>query len=153
VLLFVVDAYVLNQGVLALVVAAAVILFVIPHALIARKYRGRRGPRLRNLMIVLLAVALVFAFIVVNNRMARERAEVLIAAVRNFRAAEQRYPLNLQELVPKYASEIPRAKYTFALNTFTYSATGAAPTLSYTSLPPYGRPTYSFDRGEWRFID
>lgn len=153
VLLFGVDAYVLNQGFLAMAVAFVVLLFVVPHALLAGKYRGRRGPRLRNLAIVLLAVGMVFAYIILNNRMARSRADVLVTAVHAFQAAEKRYPVSLQELVPKYASAIPRAKFTLSLDTFVYSTRGPAPTLAYTSLPPYGRPTYDFGRATWSFID
>jgi hypothetical protein len=147
-----VDALWLNQGLYSLLFAAGVLLIGLPRALL-RKFRPVRRQRLRNLAIYLCAVLLVWVLNILNNRIAQSRAEELIAAVKAYRGKNGRYPQRLQELVPSFIAQVPRAKYTLSFNTFTYVASDADPLLMYAALPPFGRPVYSFAGGTWGYLD
>lgn len=83
----------------------------------------------------------------------RGRAEVLITAVKSFHAKNQRYPKSLEELVPEFIDWVPLAKYTFVFSSFWYGTAPDNTILSYVDLPPFGRPTYSFTRNEWSYLD
>lgn len=151
-LLVVVDALWLNQGLISLLLAVGLLLIALPRAFLP-KVRPVRRQRLRNLAIYLCAVVLVWALNIANNRFAHRRAEELIAAVKAYRMSNQRYPKSLQELVPAHIERIPPAKYTLAFNDFRYLPSPDDPRLMYTSLPPFGRPVYSFARSEWLYLD
>lgn len=151
-LLFVLDALWLNQGAIAFLVVLWQILVVLPFSFRA-KHAPVRRERLRNVGIYVAAALLVFAANAANNALAQRRAENLIAAVKGFEAQQRRYPASLAELVPAHLPAVPAAKLTLADNAFRYRVSGNDASLEYTSLPPFGRSTYSFRRGEWSFID
>jgi hypothetical protein len=152
-LLVLVDAFILNQGGIALLVGAWLVVVSLPLALLLKRYRGVRLLRLAGIGIGLAAVIAVFALNVTQNRMARHRAEAVIAAVEAFHADQKRYPENLAELAPKYLESVPRAKYTVLFGDFIYDAFAGDATLMYTALPPFGRPTYRFIKGKWGYLD
>jgi hypothetical protein len=95
----------------------------------------------------------VFALNAIQNRMARQRAGIVIAAVEAFHAAEKRYPENLAQLAPKYLESVPRAKYTVFFGDFIYCASAGDATLMFVALPPFGRPIYRFVIGKWGYLD
>ena len=152
-LLVVVDALVFNQGVLAVLVGLWQLLVALPRALLVRRLAHQRDARLRRIALWMAAVVAVLAFNVGSNRLAQSRADALVVAVKAFHAQHQRYPKSLQELVPAFVPEVPRAKYTLVFNHFWYSTQGDDAMLFYVALPPFGRPTYTFSRGEWGYID
>ena len=49
--------------------------------------------------------------------------------------------------------EIPVAKYTLASNRFFYISSKNSHILFYTSMPTSGRPTYSFEKQKWAYMD
>lgn len=151
--LVVLDAFVLNQGGIALLAGAWLVLFSLPAALLFKRYRGVRLLRLAGIGMGLAAVVAVFALNALQNRMARHRAEAVIAAVEAFHAAEQRYPENLAQLAPKYLESVPRAKYTVFFGEFIYFTSAGDATLEFVALPPFGRPTYRFVKGKWGYLD
>ena len=153
VLLVVVDALFLNQGAIALLVGLWLLLVGLPRTFLAKKYATVRGPRLRNIAIYFVAVILVFVLNAANNRIAQSRAETLVSAIKTFHAKNQRYPKSLAELVPEYVERVPVAKYTIMFNQFEYYASDQNARLFYVDLPPFGRPTYSFARNEWGYLD
>jgi hypothetical protein len=146
--LFVIDAFVLNQGALAALVAVVALLIGVPaalcHGIGRREWSGARRHALRALFFALAAVAV----ILVNraqNDLARGRAGAIIAACEAFQGRHARYPATLAELVPEFLSSVPRAKYTLGFSEFSYvMRPDGPPTLFYVSLPPFGRPVYSF---------
>ena len=152
-LLVAVDAFILNQGAIALVVGLWLVLVGLPRTFLAKKYATVRGPRLRNMAVYLAAVILVFALNAANNLLARSRAEALVLAIKSFHAKNQRYPGSLAELVPDHADRVPVAKYTLMFNRFWYSTSSQGTILYYMDLPPFGRPTYSFTRNEWVYLN
>jgi len=72
---------------------------------------------------------------------------------RKLRDKNSEYPENLSDLVPDFINKIPVAKYTLASNRFFYISSKNSHMLFYTSLPPSGRPTYSFEKQAWAYMD
>ena len=150
--LVVLDAFYLNQGVIAALVGAGLLLIGVPRALTAKLSEVRRQ-RLRNLGIYFTAVVLVFALDAANNHLARTRAEHLVVAVKAYQAKYHRYPQSLNDLMPEFVDRVPLAKYTLAFNEFHYFTSKRGTHLFYVALPPFGRPGYSFVRDQWTSLD
>lgn len=151
-LLFVVDALWLNQGLYSLAFAVVLLVVGLPRAFLPR-FRPVRRARLRNIAVYLSAVAIVWTFNLANQSIAQSRAQDLVDAVTAYQAEHKRYPRSLQDLVPEYIHEVPRAKYTLAFAEFRYFGGEDDPRLMYTALPPFGRPMYSFARRKWIYMD
>jgi hypothetical protein len=149
----VLDAFVLNQGAIAFLVGVWLIFISLPRAFFVKRWAGTRAARVRNIGIIMAAVILVFVANTMNNKLARQRAEEVVAAIEAFRAKENRYPANLQELVPGYLPSVPLAKYTLMFNEFRYLPSVTDPSLMYIALPPFGRPTYRFKERRWGYLD
>lgn len=152
ILLVIVDALWLNQGVIAFLVGLGLLFIGLPRTLL-RKFVLVRPQRLRNLGVYLSAVVLIFLLNALNNRIAQSRAEALVSAVKSFHSENQRYPQSLEELVPRYIEHVPLAKYTLIFNQFRYVTSDNGTYLEYMDMPPFGRPVYSFSRGEWLYLD
>lgn len=151
--LILLDAFLLNQGAGALLTALWLIFITLPRSLFVKRFAATRGARLRNIALGLAAAASVLALNRVQNELARERAEKVVAAVEAFNAAEKRYPDKLEDLVPRYLPEIPVAKYTLPFHTFQYRVYSGRQSLIYTTMPPFGRRIYSFKEKRWNNID
>jgi len=151
-LLVLIDALWLNQGVLAFLVGAFVLLVGLPRSLL-REFAPTRLQRLRDLGIYLSAVVLVFGLNYANNQVAQSRADVLVSAVKSFYSENQHYPQSLNDLVPRYVEQIPSSKYTLTSNEFRYVNSEQGVYLEYTELPPFGRPHFSFNDDQWLYMD
>lgn len=149
-LLILIDAFILNQGLLSGLVILIQLVIGIPNILRASSNHTRQV-RLVTLAIYIGAALIVFTANYVNNRIAHHRAEVLISSIKAYKAAENNYPDRLQDLVPKYISAVPNAKFTLEFNKFYYSSDHHF--LLYVSFPPFTRPTYSFDKEQWQVAD
>ena len=53
----------------------------------------------------------------------------------------------------RHIASVPSAKLTAFYNGFWYSSAEHGTSLMYVALPPFGRRIYSFDSGEWGYID
>jgi hypothetical protein len=153
----VLDAGVLNQGGLALLVLLWMLLVRLPLSF-TRRFQKVRRRRLQSVAVYILAAALVFAANHLNNRIAHRRAERLIIAVEAFKETRGTYPNRLDELVPRFIDRVPAAKYCAGpFGRFMYihypRHTGDHPILCYTALPPFGLRTYSFEEGRWGYLD
>lgn len=151
-LLVLIDALWLNQGVLAFLVGLFLVFVVLPRSF-RREFAPTRPQRLRNLGIYLSSVVLVFALNHLNNQIAQSRADVLVSAVKKFYSENQHYPKSLDDLVPRYVDHIPSAKYTFTFSEFKYENSEYGAYLMYVELPPFGRPYFSFSQNEWLYMD
>ena len=154
--IFVFDAFVLNQGAVAIFVILLTLLVFLPRALWAlRISRALYLERLTRAGIYLLAAVAVFAANVLQNRMADRRAIELGNACLAYHAKYQHYPQRLQELVPEFLPSVPPAKYTLGGGSFFYSAglSGKEPMLYYEALPPFGRRFYHVETGGWGYLD
>ena len=146
---------VLDQGVVAFLVGVWLLVISLPLRLFMKKYAELRIHYLRDIAVYSAAIALVFTLNAANNRIASERAEVLVAAVEAFHAKHQRYPDSLEELVPGFIDRVPLAKYTLLFNEFWYVPVekDRDAALWYVEFPPFYRPTYNFTTNEWRYSD
>ena len=149
-LLIAIDGYILNQGMLSVLVVAWQLFVGVPKVICSRTSEMRYG-KLSRLAIYLGAAIIVFSFNMLNNKIARSRAEILITAIRSYNQTENRYPENLTDLVPKYVSSVPPAKYTMMYNDFQYS--GKYHFLFYVSVPPFLRSIYYFGSNKWSVMD
>lgn len=113
------------------------------------------GYYLRKSLIYTVMVIGVFGANYLNNQMARERAISLIGKINEYKADKGEYPLTLEELLPEYAASIPVPKYTlgFMDNSFHYVNNDGSALLWYVRTPPFRRPTYSFNKKQWTYVD
>lgn len=147
-----IDAFVLNQGVISLFFGLGLVFIGLPRSFL-RKFAGIRAARLRNLSIYAAAVILVFVVNAANNRLARGRAESIVAAIKAFDSKYARYPESLNDLVPEFIERVPKAKYTLMYGDFAYFKSDEGAHLYYVAIPPFGRPMYDFARNQWTYLD
>jgi hypothetical protein len=146
-----IDAFLLNQGVIAALVGVWMLFVALPRAAFGEP--AVRRARLMRVAVFLAAALLVFGLNWINNTIARTRAETLIDAISAFKQTNQRYPRDLGELVPGFLDRVPNAKYTFGHAAFDYIAADENAALMYVAFPPFYRPTYQFKSGRWEILD
>jgi len=126
---------------------------MIIKALVRWKNKPILKKRLAACGIYFLMSLLIFTSISLNNKIARSRAAMLIAACEKYKDKNNKYPENLSDLVPHFIKKIPVAKYTLTSNRFFYITSKDSHLLFYMAMPPFGRPTYSFEKQKWTDID
>jgi hypothetical protein len=150
-ILFVLDALILGQGAFSFLGAV----IILPVSLV-RGFRSKNPARLLWLR-ALLPIALVlatWATIFVNLKVAESRAKRVISACEAFATDHGgAYPHDLRELVPRYLSDVPDAKYTLLANKFYYFEHQNQHTLLYVAIPPFGRRTYDLERKRPGYLD
>jgi hypothetical protein len=148
-MLFAADALLLGQGLLAALLLMTVGGWLLPKAMLLVKVGRDAWPTVRLATLCGLTAVAIMATINLNNHLARQRATRLIQAIELYRAANGRYPLALEALVPRYMTAIPRAKYTLTFNQFVYQQFDQHALLGYVEVPPFGRPCFDFDQRRW----
>ena len=146
------DAFILNQGAIAALVGLWMLLVSLPRAVFT-KIPEQKKRRFARIAIFLGAVILVFGLNWANNQIARKRADTLVTAIKAFNQKYQRYPNKLDELVPEFIEYVPNAKYTFLFPKFTYLSSPEYHSLFYVAMPPFGRPTYNFEKDKRGYLD
>lgn len=154
-IVYVLDAFVLNQGALAVLVALVVLVAAVPALIVSAVKRD--SPKAlswcaRAILFLLAAVAVIVTN-VWQNKSARQRAEVVIEACERFHGATGQFPTQLGDLVPAYLSSVPRAKYVLVFGAFQYDARPERHTLMYVTVPPFGRPYYVLEDKRWSSLD
>ena len=152
-ILFFIDAFVMNQGAIAVISAMVIVLWLLPKSLMLKYKRESARIPLTKAAIYSIMVLLVFLANFANNKLAKHRAENLIIAIEKYHQQTGIYPEKLNNLVPEYISSIPHAKFTLMLNEFGYINYKDTQALYYIELPPFGRPIYNFNRQSWGYID
>lgn len=147
------DAFFFSQGVFALVLCLAGLLYYVPRAIGARPDPALFRLRLTKAVVVTSCGAAAIAVIVTFNNIAENRAREVIAAAESFKLRFGRYPEQLDELVPLFMPEVPMAKPAGMLRTFNYYHANGEHVLSYTVVPPFGRKLYTFERQRWSALD
>lgn len=113
--LFIFDAFLLNQGIVAFLIIPLIFFVFLPRALWAlRTSRSLSLQRFIRAGIYLLAAAAIFVTNAQQNRMADRRAVVLGKACLAYHAKYNQYPERLNQLVPEFIPSVPLAKYTLA---------------------------------------
>jgi len=150
---FVLDAYLFNQGVIAMVFLLLVAPLTLIRAFFAWKNTAVRKRRLAGAGIYFIMAVMVLGYIQVNNRRASSKADLLIAACEEYRAVHIVYPEALTDLVPDFIEKIPKAKYAYATDQFHYVSREDTHLLWYVSFPPFGKKIYRFETKKWGFLD
>jgi hypothetical protein len=153
--IFVLDAVILNQGFVAVILILLALFVFFPFAVLQRK-RDRRKyeQRLVKIAIYVLTGVAVIGSNALQNRIADRRAIAIGNACLAYRAKYHQYPADLKELVPEFLGSVPAAKwggqsfyYARALNP------DHEPTLWYEAVPPFGRRFYHMESGGWGYLD
>lgn len=154
--IFVLDAFILNQGFVAVILILMALFVFFPVALLVRR-RDRRKYRRRLVKIAIYVIAgvAVLGCNEFQNWLADQRAIAIGNACLKFHAKYKRYPDRLDELVPDFLPSVPVAKYTPVGNHFAYSNSpqGGEPMLFYEAFPPFGRRFYHMESGAWGYLD
>jgi hypothetical protein len=127
-------------GVPAVIVAAVVLLSGKP----------RFGMRRQVAALYLCVSVLTFTWLVYNVHIAQRRAIPVIAACKQFKAEHNRYPTQLNELIPATLRELPNARNTLVARRFGYDAT--RPTLYFPAMF-HGVFYYDFQTDSWTTND
>jgi len=152
-LLFFLDAFVLNQGVMALIILIVVLPIIGIRALINRKDKTLLKKRLAVCGTYFTVAVFILLSNAINNQIAESRARIIIEACEKYKSKNHFYPQKMSDLVPIFMDRIPVAKYTLLSNKFTYIASERSHLLFYVAFPPFGRPTYFFEKQEWKLVD
>ncbi len=151
--LIILDALIINQGVISALIGAWMLLVAVPRAVFFTKAAEMKRYRLWRAAVFIGVAPLVLGYNMANNQIAGKRAETLVVAVKSFKEKHRRYPAKLEELAPDFIDHVPVAKYILTDNSFHYTSTPENHILFYISMPPFGRPSYSFERNEWYYMD
>lgn len=152
-LLFITDAFVLNQFAIAVITIILGVPVLLVKLLKARKDRERVKLLVSKAGIYAVMIALIIGANIFNNIVAGRRANDIITACEQFRAKTGRYPGQLSELVPDFLPTIPAAKYSLMGSSFRYFAREDSHALMYVAIPPYGRKYYVFEKRAWETVD
>lgn len=150
---FALDAFVLQQGLVSIIILLLFLFWMVPSAVKARKESTLARPRAWRAVAYLLAAVAALGVIRLNQRYAERRAEVVAAAVRQYQQKYGRFPVRMEEVTPEFVPSIPLAKYALMFNEFQYFSGGNSHRLVYVVLPPFGRAVYHFESGQWSTLD
>ncbi len=151
--LFVVDAFVLNQGVIAAILILAIIFWRLPKSAILKFKNQSPKIQLTKSLIYGVTAICVFGANTINNKIAESRAEQLIHIIEQYHQANGKYPAQLSDLAPTFIPNVPIAKYTLGFNKFWYINRDENASIFYVAMPPFGRPIYNFNNKSWGYIN
>ena len=152
-LLLLIDGYLLVPGI-GLLLASLMILASL-FALLGKLYRGRGGKLKAGFKLFAYAVCLagIYSLNAVHRADAKRNANPIIAAVGQYQRDHGRHPEKVDDLVPRYLAEIPRASW--RLNAGRYHL-DVNPETGVLELwwPAHLRVamTYDFRDGTWRDV-
>ena len=145
-LLFILDGLFFQQGVITFIAA----IICIPRFFYAVFKKDRESMKREGVFI--LAVILVFSFIILNNYIAKYRTEKLITVCNEYKDKQGHYPERLEDLVPEYYPRVPSAKFGI-WGQYLYSSYEGKHSIMYVAFPPFGRPRFKLEENQWGFLD
>ncbi len=151
--LFLIDAFLLNQGIIALVTLVFVLPILIIRVILKWKDKVLLKRRFVVIVICSVMVFLIIASNRINNKIALDRASTIISACNQYRIEHGVYPDKLNDLIPKYLDSIPPSKYVVSHNQFRYISSKDSHSLMFISIPPFGRRYYVLEEKRWGFMD
>jgi hypothetical protein len=111
------------------------------------------GVAAARILIPVVTGLLVVANYSMQGRIAMANAARVIQACERYRGATGAYPERLSDLVPRYLSSVPRAKYCCSRGEFVYDVYPQLHTLFWFDSPPFGTRVYNFETGRWHHIE
>lgn len=151
--LYFVDAIWLGQGAIAVFGLLIPFFIALPRTLWAWKNKPLRKLRAAKLLVYLVMVIAIVATIQIDLSRAKQHAETLIVALKQYQARHGSYPDKLEQLVPEFLPAIPQARFCLTANTFFYRAADNSHTLSYMVMPPFGWESHNLETGRWTVRD
>jgi len=145
IIIFICDALIFNVGIIARFFIVIIVLKAIFD------YKDFKKEYLKY-SIYSVTAFLILGANYLNNTIAHDRSTQLISTIERYKQENGAYPQSLGDLTPNYIKTIPRANYT-VWGLFWYipvPETNDA-ILFYIDLPPFGRPTYLFNKKEWYY--
>lgn len=153
-ILFIMDAYILNQGGIALITILISGCIFLPYSLYKQLRFGGESQYIKKYIIYVAAGLLVIFSNSMNAKFSHSQANYLVEKIELYKQENGVYPQSLEALVPKYVSKVPVAKISSMMDKFNYRVSeNNNPMLSYVAFPPFGRNGYSFERKEWYSYD
>ncbi|MFQ5779758.1 MAG: hypothetical protein ACE5HN_03095 [Nitrospiria bacterium] len=154
IILYLVDAIILNQGGIAVITALFVIFILLPKILFAalKKDSALLAESTVKAAIYTVMVVAIITSVILDNKRARHRAEGLVDAARQYEATHGRLPDKLQDLVPEFIPEIPSAKSGFMYSYFRYISSKGHHELIWVDFPPHDDAFYLFETDRWGFM-
>ena len=153
--IFVLDAVILNQGFVAvMLILLSLFVFFPIAALLRRRDRRKYEQRLVKITIYMLAGVAVLSSNTLQNWLADRHAIAIGNACLAYRAKYHQYPAEPKELVPEFLPSVPVAKW--GGEHFRYSRAREPdhePMLWSAAVPPFGRRFYHMESGSWGFLD
>ena len=153
VIIFIFDAFWLNQGMIAFITLVIVILFFLPKAIYLHVKKLGPKPQYFKCLIYIVMAFCVFGSNYMNNKIAHSRAEALIHSIEQYKNEKGVFPDNLEALTPDYIKSVPLAKYTFMHNRYQYFLIEGKASMWYVAFPPFGKATYYFSSRQWAYYD
>ncbi len=150
---FALDAFVMQQGLISIILLLLCVFWMAPAAVIGRKDKPLARFRALRATAYVLAAFAALAMIRLNNALAERRAEIVVAAVRQYQNKRGRFPDRLEQVAPEFLPSVPLAKYSLMYNDFQYFKSSENPRLYYVVFPPFGRSVYYFESGRWGQLD
>ena len=152
--IFVLDAVILNQGFVAVILILLALFVFFPVAVLQRRRdRPKYEQRLVKIAIYVLTGIAVLGSNTLQNRIADRRAIAIGNACLAYRAKYHQYPAELEELVPEFLSSVPPAKWGESFNYSRALNGDHEPMLWYAAVPPFGRRFYHMESGTWGYLD
>jgi len=152
--IFVLDAVILNQGFVAVILILLALFVFFPVAVLQRRRdRPKYEQRLVKIAIYVLTGIAVLGSNTLQNRIADRRAIAIGNACLAYRAKYHQYPAELEELVPEFLSSVPPAKWGESFNYSRALNADHEPMLWYAAVPPFGRRFYHMESGTWGYLD
>lgn len=108
--------------------------------------RNRLRERMRRSAVFLGLALATFGWLVLNTRIAKSNAALVILACKQFRAERNRYPSDLHELIPSPLPSLPAARNTLAGRKFVYDKN--RPALCFAAMF-HGVFCYDFQADKW----
>jgi len=149
--LFVVDVFVLNQGIIATSFAgvAAVVGLVRMFWALIRRQPGLALERLARVGMFLVLMFVTMPVIGLLNELGNRNMKTVIRAVEAYKGKYGGYPDSLSQLVPEFLKRVPAAKPALMAASFTYLPQPGHHTIRYVTMPPSSFEYYDFERGRW----
>jgi len=152
--IFVLDAVILNQGFVAVVLIVLALFVFFPNAFrLRRRDKLKYEQRLLKVVIYVLTGLAVLGSNTLQNRLADRRAIAIGNACLAYHAKYHLYPAELKELVPEFLSSVPPAKWGESFNYSRALNADHEPMLWYEAVPPFGRRFYHMESGAWGYLD
>jgi hypothetical protein len=180
--LFIIDSFVLGAPYFFILVLIGLIFFWIPSILFSLKKPDELKFKIGRALIYTVMVISTKVLFDFNNNLAEERAEIIISALDTYLQKENRYPDELQKLVPEFLDSIPKpkigpSKYYYSVRSdntlknialdcyekrYEYTSdvkecdalliNASKPQFFYVRFPPYDRASWDFEKKEWVYI-